>query len=70
MNVATILIAAALALNLCAQDPSKPNRVRLHGSRPLAEVADWIEKNYGVPMHYEDPKYLLARNIEDHCCPN
>lgn len=33
--------------------------------RPLAEVADQLEKRFGVPVTYEDPPYLYPGDIVD-----
>jgi len=64
-NVRCATLALVALIQLGGQEASKLEKIRVSGSRPLSEAADWLEKRFGIPVNYEDPKYLSASNIQD-----
>ena len=62
--------AAAVSLILIgrgfAQNPDTPEiRIKVNEARPVLEVLNQLEKQYGWQMSYEDPPYESARDIVD-----
>lgn len=62
----SILIMTAIFLSivsLCAQTTSV--NIQASRSRPLQAALDELEKQLGVPINYEDPRYACPEDLQD-----
>lgn len=62
----SILIVTTIALNvapLCAQ--TSIVNIQASRSRPLQAALDQLEKQLGVPINYEDPRYACPEELQD-----
>ena len=63
--------AACIALVLSVPASSQtPTSVNVTDPRPMAGVADLLERRYGIPISYEDPAYMYPGDLVGRVQPN